>query len=466
MVYSICLKCPTTKTEKRNVVSQIKASQDTKPLNHNSDMIETPIIKEQEALEPISYPENSTLHNNSQNDPESRSRRNHLPLEISSIENDLISDTDIKQQTQDITNLQNVCSIEEALLGPDISFKKASLEDREMNAFLDREYKKKVSNEIRQRNRKKKLRDLDLSGTSDISSSESSISSHPIPNNPILSEQNAKIKVPEIDILYIPPKLFWTAVIINEIMSWYCYRRYFEKRHGENLPEILENGLIMNKKAYELASGQIYDEMLHEIGEDKIMRIKSYSANKLSKLTDMQIDTIKNHFTTPHKKNSRIHVISEMITSDATVNAKSEVNISTAPIPSTHVSNNSSNNSSRNGPVAVSISTVPQVGSSNRYRLPISILPDDSKEKRKHIIGLVLEQFPSLYLSNSSECDERFDLNSSTLCLLCNGDHKEESLWKDIRGEWGAGEYCGERTYHITCKDPLNHGTPIVSVKV
>ncbi|EXX72453.1 hypothetical protein RirG_069230 [Rhizophagus irregularis DAOM 197198w] len=217
MVYSICLKCPTTKTEKRNVVSQIKASQDTKPLNHNSDMIETPIIKEQEALEPISYPENSTLHNNSQNDPESRSRRNHLPLEISSIENDLISDTDIKQQTQDITNLQNVCSIEEALLGPDISFKKASLEDREMNAFLDREYKKKVSNEIRQRNRKKKLRDLDLSGTSDISSSESSISSHPIPNNPILSEQNAKIKVPEIDILYIPPKLFWTAVIISKI---------------------------------------------------------------------------------------------------------------------------------------------------------------------------------------------------------------------------------------------------------
>ncbi|CAB4403180.1 unnamed protein product [Rhizophagus irregularis] len=96
------------------------------------------------------------------------------------------------------------------------------------------------------------------------------------------------------------------------------------------------------------------------------MRIKSYSANKLSKLTDMQIDTIKNHFTTPREKNSRTHVISEMITSDATANAESEVNIPTAPIPSTHVSNNSSNNSSRNGPVAVSTSTMPQVGSSNR----------------------------------------------------------------------------------------------------
>ncbi|CAB4402535.1 unnamed protein product [Rhizophagus irregularis] len=91
-----------------------------------------------------------------------------------------------------------------------------------------------------------------------------------------------------------------------------------------------------------------------------------------------------------------------MITSDATANAESEVNIPTAPIPSTHVSNNSSNNSSRNGPVAV--------------------------KKRKHIIGLVLEWFPSLYLSDSSKHGERFDLNSLTLCPLCNGDHKEESL--------------------------------------
>jgi hypothetical protein len=44
-----------------------------------------------------------------------------------------------------------VCSIE------DISSEKAPLEDREMDAFLDGEYKKKVSNEIRQRNRGKKL---------------------------------------------------------------------------------------------------------------------------------------------------------------------------------------------------------------------------------------------------------------------------------------------------------------------
>ena len=53
----------------------------------------------------------------------------------------------------------------------------------------------------------------------------------------------------------------------------------------------------------------------------------------------------------------------------------------------------------------------------------------------------MLERFPSLYLSDSSERGERFNLNSSTLCPLCSGDHEEESLWNDIRGEWSVGEY-------------------------
>ena len=75
-----------------------------------------------------------------------------------------------------------------------------SLEDKETDAFLDEKYKKKINDEIRQCNRVKKLRDLDLPGTSNIPSSESSTSLHPILNNPVLSEQNAKIKAHEIDI--------------------------------------------------------------------------------------------------------------------------------------------------------------------------------------------------------------------------------------------------------------------------
>ncbi|RGB40120.1 hypothetical protein C1646_753706 [Rhizophagus diaphanus] len=44
-------------------------------------------------------------------------------------------------------------------------------------------------------------------------------------------------------------------------------------------------------------------------------------------------------------------------------------------------------------------------------------------------------------LSDSSECGKQFNLNSLTLCPLCNGIHKEESICDDIRGEWGADEY-------------------------
>ena len=57
-----------------------------------------------------------------------------------------------------------------------------------------------------------------------------------------------------------------------------------------------------------------------------------------------------------------------------------EVNISTAPIPLTHVSN-SSDDSSKIGPVAVSTSPVSQINESNKSRLPISILPEDPEEK-------------------------------------------------------------------------------------
>ena len=51
------------------------------------------------------------------------------------------------------------------------------------------------------------------------------------------------------------------------------------------------------------------------------------------------------------------------------------------------------------------------------------------------------------------------------LCPLCNGDHKEKSMWNAVSGEWGDGDYYGERTYRLKCWDALNHGIPIVSVK-
>ncbi|CAB5393271.1 unnamed protein product [Rhizophagus irregularis] len=374
-----------------------------------------------------------------------------------------------------------------------------SLEDKETVAFLDEEYKKRVSDEIRQRNREKKLRDLGLPGTSDIPSSESSTSSHPIPNNPVLSEQNAKIKASEIDIqlliqeLLIEPSEEDCVKVVNveesdqspaielahlyektkfaeirtirakqdEIMSWYCYRRYFKKRHSEILPGILENGVITNKKAYELASGQIYDEMLqylsgvscvnlrkktqltkpiymliNEIGEDKIMRIKSYSANKLSKLTDMQIDTIKNHLTTQREKNSRTHVTSEIITGDATAPVESMVSVPNSLGDSKVIGPD-------NSPPIPPAPCVSASGQVSHVPIKISKFPED----RNIIYEAVRKRFSFLSWTKSiTKYRDHFEYtNSEAKCPACTSIHTHRGIW----GDWTCQSK--DNFYYLMC---------------
>ena len=76
--------------------------------------------------------------------------------------------------------------------------------------------------------------------------------------------------------------------------------------------------------------------------------------------------------------------------------------ISTTPISSEM----SPGNTSKTEVSTSSTISSSKVGSSNRSRLPVSILPEDSEEKRKHIIGLVLEKFPYLSLDDSDECHD------------------------------------------------------------
>ncbi|CAG8841121.1 20562_t:CDS:1, partial [Racocetra persica] len=147
---------------------------------------------------------------------------------------------------------------------------------------------------------------------------------------------------------------------VEEIRSWYKYRKHFEKRL-DDLPENKRN----DKRACDLASGGIYDKMLQylsgisraslrkrtqrtkpiyklfsAIGEDKISRIKSYSANKLSKLTDKQIDIIINHYTTKilvRDQKSRTHVTESTLKSG--FNLSDNKNHTTKPSSLKDVSN-------------------------------------------------------------------------------------------------------------------------------
>ena len=86
-----------------------------------------------------------------------------------------------------------------------------------------------------------------------------------------------------------------------------------------------------------------------------------------------------------------------------------------------------------------------------------------SGREAKHIIGLVLERFPYLSLKYSKNYGDKygnifgdsFNLDNSASCPICNRDHKEKSIWKGIKGEWGSGDYCGERTYRLICLKDL-----------
>ncbi|CAG8827203.1 21259_t:CDS:2, partial [Racocetra persica] len=155
----------------------------------------------------------------------------------------------------------------------------------------------------------------------DASEKRSSISSHCVT---AFGKNSTDNQSPTIKLVYLFERICFAEFNTmrakqDEIASWYSYRKFFEKKHSEILPGILKNKLQLTKqKAYELASSQIYDEMLCYLSEDKILRIKTYSANKLSKLTDAQIDIIiyevsrftEKYDTTPplREKNSRTHM--------------------------------------------------------------------------------------------------------------------------------------------------------------
>ncbi|CAI2188290.1 11124_t:CDS:2, partial [Funneliformis geosporum] len=76
MIHSVCLECPATKAEEKNDVSQIKASQNTKPSNHD-------ILRPQSSHDNLALPNVKTK------------------LEAPIIEQEVL------EQTQDITNLQD-----------------------------------------------------------------------------------------------------------------------------------------------------------------------------------------------------------------------------------------------------------------------------------------------------------------------------------------------------------------------
>ncbi|GES85294.1 hypothetical protein GLOIN_2v1598257 [Rhizophagus clarus] len=386
-------------------------------------------------------------------------------------------------------------------------------EDKKMDSFLNEVYKKKISNEIRQRNREKKL--LCESSTKDLSISKGPASSvdkesrshkkkeaenivqdvfdftmdgseknhmteilltgreennyqKKIESQGCLAELSCSVVLQNINRLYENACTAENERVKANQAEILCWRNFII-----GLDNSIDEIMIKEKVRTKKAKGLIYDfilahnpdtkrktlyqrisrarkvyEFTEKIGIDKIKYIKTYSANSIAELSDSQIQTIVDYFSNnpntelPDDQEGSIIDSEGEISGDQTdaseaVSAtRAEVSILTSPIPLTHLylNGNSSDDSSRIGPVAVSISPVPQINESNQSRLPISILPEDPEEKQKYIIGLVLEKFPYLSLNDSDECRDTFNLNSSALCPLCNGDHKvNRSIFDEIK---------------------------------
>ncbi|GET03405.1 hypothetical protein GLOIN_2v1598257 [Rhizophagus clarus] len=301
-------------------------------------------------------------------------------------------------------------------------------EDKEMDAFLDEVHKKKVSNEIRQRNREKKL--LRESSTKDLSVSKGPASSVTQDKEP----RSHKKKEAEN--------------IVQDVFDFTMDGS--EKKH---VTEISLTGREENNCHEKIESRGVLEELSSSDVLQNINRLyenactaenERKSANSIAELSDSQIQTIVDYFSNnpntelPDDQEGSIIDSEEEISCDQT-DASEAVSATRAEI--------------------IPLESV-QPG------LPVSILPENPEEKRKHIIGLVLEKFPYLSLDDSDERRDTFNLDGSTLCPLCNEDHKvNRSIFDEIKGEWGDGEYYGERTYRLKCRESFKPGIPIVSVK-
>ncbi|GBC44748.2 hypothetical protein GLOIN_2v1882276 [Rhizophagus irregularis DAOM 181602=DAOM 197198] len=232
-------------------------------------------------------------------------------------------------------------------------------EDRETDAFLDEMHKKKVSNEIRQRNREKKLsqsssttseslhREADLSMTNTKHNLPEQVVKESAPKESFLvhmepqkiEEKQVNLseikeaKIPynqkvEQDLIYVPVNADLTPDSVlhlahlfdkaektgrKEKLQWYYYSEEYEKKVVTLSSE--------NNISDQMARTQIYDEMelylpgkkreylrkmtqkaksIHTlfkgIGIDKIGVVTS-SADAISRLTDAQIQNIINLYT-------------------------------------------------------------------------------------------------------------------------------------------------------------------------
>ncbi|RIB15567.1 hypothetical protein C2G38_2192054 [Gigaspora rosea] len=244
----------------------------------------------------------------------------------------------------------------------------------------------------------------------------------------------------------------------EEILSWYYYAEGFERRVNNNL-SICRN----NNRADDLARIQVYDKiwdclsgvsrenfrkqtqrackiykLFNGIGKDRIKRVKSYSANEISKLSNSQIQYIIQHFT----KESRNKQYPDLYREGS--NGNDITDESLCPLCKLDHDDNETGHEPWQLPKAV-ISTPPKPKTSDFKPITYEAKPDP--ELIKLIIKSVLEHFTYLKFRNSFRGIDNYNFASaqpwSSPCPICDGKHGNYGL----HGEW----YKNETEYCLTC---------------
>ncbi|RHZ43977.1 hypothetical protein Glove_784g6 [Diversispora epigaea] len=379
-----------------------------------------------------------------------------------------------------------------------ISAEPKSLEEKEINDFLYEKNKERVSNEIRERNREKKVQTQDTpsiiireqknlqsnsqhegasidSTLSRISNSEASAKAHKseqisidqkVTRNQMVEqgliqeltefiiEESIEIKksfylndkktvtVQSLVHLYQKASLAEKNTIQakqEEILCWYYYGKDFEKMVSEILsnPLGIGAGCKNNKKANDLARGQIYDEMISHlsgitrenlrkktqrinkiynlfetIGKDKIKQVRSYSATTISCLTDTNIQNIINSVSKKsHDCETNLsRTYKENLSSDFSLSPKIELEVSENKVGAPPVSKSA----------VKETSPETKVSTSEKQNNPI--------HTRANFRNKLLEQYPNLYE----------EINVESLCPICELSHEDE---EGIKGEYKDGSY-------------------------
>ncbi|CAG8619235.1 8809_t:CDS:2 [Cetraspora pellucida] len=344
-----------------------------------------------------------------------------------------------------------------------------SSKDKAIDEFLDSEYREMVSKKIIQNIKEKKLRDQEKFITSQNAiSSEIKIPYNQKVEQGLISELLEFIRsndatIPQNSYSISEKQIF---DLFKKNMTYYYYSEKYEKK--------VKTISLENNISDQMARTQIYDEMMlylsgikreylrkmiqkakniytlfKGIGIDKI-RLITYSADAISRLTDTQVQNIIKVYTDELAKSQKLigvnnceHAcnlpVTESQISDSKTKILSETKISMPVKP--QASNVSSNLKTE---ASMSFMSPPKTKTLPRKQI-------NPTHDRTYFCNKTLKQYPNLYRDGSSENEDYYGITDESLCPLCKLNHDEDG----IEGRYKVGSYyikCEQRGIEIEPK--------------